>query len=316
MDNNSMPMDTQWDSEAPLTQFESINSAELRDDFLQHKGDSLLLQQSVDGTSSIQMTFSNSDESNGDWPADNDNFDGGFAASVMNSASKGPSSNSYSSSAGMDTQSATSDSNPSYTIVFNKRRAACVDCIGECSYYKGIGGPCNECGCYPARHVDLDAPPKPSNPLKRSASHAGLTEHRERKRPRFLLEAKFFQKLFFSCMQFMTLPEIARVANAAPIPIFVKDENSVYIYINPTFCHFITDLSRTERVLNHTTQQIFEPRDASEVVEHDKFLVQQGEGTLKTFDVSIKKQEFRVMKEYCALRDGKKVILGAVISSL
>jgi hypothetical protein len=37
---------------------------------------------------------------------------------------------------------------------------------------------------------------------------------------------------------------------------------------------------------------------------------------LKTFDVSIKKQEFRVMKEYCALRDGKKVILGAVISSL
>ena len=72
-----------------------------------------------------------------------------------------------------------------YTIVFNKRRGCCADCVGDCSYYKGIGGPCNECGCYPARHVDLDAP---KNSLKRTASQAGMNEgQRESKRPRFLL---------------------------------------------------------------------------------------------------------------------------------
>jgi len=310
--------DQSWDAESsmPITQFDTMNSADLRDDFLQNKGDSLLLNQNHMSSSNLEQpinSFSNSDDSNGDWPmADADQLDGGFVSNLM-AASKSD----YSSSTPQahHGETVTSESNNNYSIVFNKRRGCCTDCVGDCSYYKGIGGPCNECGCYPARHVDLDAP-KAQN-LKRSASVAGLAsiESRETKRPRFLLEAKFFQKLFFSCMQFMTLPEIARVANAAPIPIFVKDENSVYIYINPTFCHFITDLSRTERVLSHTTQQIFEPRDASEVVEHDKFLVQQGEGTLKTFDVSIKKQEFRVMKEYCALRDGKKVILGAVISS-
>jgi len=297
------------------TQFESMNSADLRDDFLQNKGDSLLLNQAnpMPPVENGNMpSFSGSDDSNGDWPADD--LDNGFVANLM-----GQSKPTITSSTEYSVQNTTNDSmqtegQQQYTIVFNKRRGCCADCVGDCSYYKGIGGPCNECGCYPARHVDLDAP---KNSLKRTASQAGMNEgQRESKRPRFLLEAKFFQKLFFSCMQFMTLPEIARVANNAPIPIFVKDENSVYIYINPTFCHFITDLSRTERVLNHTTQQVFEPRDASAVAEDDKFLVQQGEGTLKTFDVSIKKQEFRVMKEYCALRDGKKVILGAVISSL
>lgn len=37
-----------------MTQFESMNSADLRDDFLQNKGDSLLLQQSF-GTPRLSL---------------------------------------------------------------------------------------------------------------------------------------------------------------------------------------------------------------------------------------------------------------------
>jgi hypothetical protein len=43
-----------------------------------------------------------------------------------------------------------------YTLVFGKRRGSCKICLSECSFYRGPGGPCNECGCFPSQHIDLD----------------------------------------------------------------------------------------------------------------------------------------------------------------
>jgi len=45
---------------------------------------------------------------------------------------------------------------PQYTVVFGKRRGSCKKCLSECSFYRGPGGPCNECGCFPSQHIDLD----------------------------------------------------------------------------------------------------------------------------------------------------------------
>jgi hypothetical protein len=45
---------------------------------------------------------------------------------------------------------------PQYTVVFGKRRGSCKICLSECSFYRGPGGPCNECGCFPSQHIDLD----------------------------------------------------------------------------------------------------------------------------------------------------------------
>jgi len=47
-------------------------------------------------------------------------------------------------------------STPNYTLVFGKRRGSCKICLTECSFYRGPGGPCNECGCFPSQHIDLD----------------------------------------------------------------------------------------------------------------------------------------------------------------
>jgi hypothetical protein len=51
---------------------------------------------------------------------------------------------------------------PQYTIVFGKRRGSCKKCGSECSFYRGPGGPCNECGCFPSQHIDLDKQPPSS----------------------------------------------------------------------------------------------------------------------------------------------------------
>jgi len=45
---------------------------------------------------------------------------------------------------------------PQYTVVFGKRRGSCKVCLSECSFYRGPGGPCSECGCFPSQHIDLD----------------------------------------------------------------------------------------------------------------------------------------------------------------
>jgi len=45
-----------------------------------------------------------------------------------------------------------------FTVVHNKKRGFCCDCMSECLFYRGCGGPCGECGCFPSAHVDLDRP--------------------------------------------------------------------------------------------------------------------------------------------------------------
>jgi hypothetical protein len=45
-----------------------------------------------------------------------------------------------------------------FTLVHNKKRGFCCDCMSECLFYRGCGGPCGECGCFPSAHIDLDRP--------------------------------------------------------------------------------------------------------------------------------------------------------------
>jgi hypothetical protein len=45
-----------------------------------------------------------------------------------------------------------------FTFVHNKKRGFCCDCMSECLFYRGCGGPCGECGCFPSAHIDLDRP--------------------------------------------------------------------------------------------------------------------------------------------------------------
>jgi len=49
-------------------------------------------------------------------------------------------------------------SHSEFTVVHNKKRGFCCDCKSECVVYRGCGGPCGECGCFPSAHVDLDRP--------------------------------------------------------------------------------------------------------------------------------------------------------------
>lgn len=115
-------------------------------------------------------------------------------------------------------------SNAEFTVVFGKRRGACTVCVSECSSYKGTGGPCNECGCYPTAHLNLDEPRMASRKRRRTSEVGFEMEEDDSpvKRPKYLLEVKYYQKLFFSCLQFMTLPQISAVCSRAPVPIFVK----------------------------------------------------------------------------------------------
>jgi len=68
-----------------------------------------------------------------------------------------------------------------YTIVHGKRRGMCVDCMSECLYYRGTEGPCTECGCFPAAHLDLDRQPEYN---KKRMNHS--EDPRPAKRPKLM----------------------------------------------------------------------------------------------------------------------------------
>eukprot|EP01124_Arcella_intermedia_P015840 TRINITY_DN22408_c0_g1_i1.p1 TRINITY_DN22408_c0_g1~~TRINITY_DN22408_c0_g1_i1.p1 ORF type:complete len:536 (-),score=83.52 TRINITY_DN22408_c0_g1_i1:514-2121(-) len=196
-----------------------------------------------------------------------------------------------------------------YAVVYGKRRAYCRQC-SDCMVYRGEGGgPCLECGCFPSQHMDLDADNFQVPSRKRGREEEGST-------PKYLLETKYYQKMFFNCLHFMTLEEISTISLKAPIPLFVKDENSVYIFLNNTFSAFIIDIAQTEKVLYKSTQQVLGQLDSQIVLQQERTLLSQPPGTIKVFDVTIKRQTFQVMKQWNSLRDGKKVILGMVISAV
>jgi hypothetical protein len=232
----------------------------------------------------------------------------------------------------------TSEIPQSYTVVYGKKRGACRYCGPDaCEQYRGGGGVCNNCGCFPVAHVDVDRnlakrikqqqqqqQQQQSHNAKRKISEVNTSSDSEldyeetplpSKRRKYLLEAEFYQKLFFKCLTFMTLEEIATVCRNAPIPIFVKDENSVYRYANPAFCEFILDTVCKENILNKSTVQVFQGKEGEEVVKTDKYIMSR-EGKIITFNLAVNRQEYRVMKRYTKLRDGLKVVVGAVVSSV
>eukprot|EP01130_Rhizamoeba_saxonica_P015820 TRINITY_DN7167_c0_g1_i2.p1 TRINITY_DN7167_c0_g1~~TRINITY_DN7167_c0_g1_i2.p1 ORF type:complete len:102 (+),score=12.46 TRINITY_DN7167_c0_g1_i2:403-708(+) len=98
------------------------------------------------------------------------------------------------------------------------------------------------------------------------------------------------------------------------MPIFIKDENSVYIYINQPFMSFIGKISNTsENILNQNTNQVLNGLQARDtVIKHDKSLLSM-EGSVKSFFVPIENMSVHVMKQCTKLRDGKMVIAGALI---
>lgn len=220
------------------------------------------------------------------------------------------------------TQSATPSK---FTVVFDKRRGACTRCKTECEVYQGTGGSCNNCGCFPAMHLDVDKPAHEQMCKKRK--HDAVEDDDETsesdtdqtmppmKRRKYILETEFYQKLFFKSIAFMTLDELASLCNNAPIPLFVKDENSVYKYVNTSFCNFILDTVRKDNIVNKRTNQVLSGHEADEVVKMDKYLMTR-EGKIMTFNVAVNRQEYRVIKLYTRLRDGMKVVVGAVVSSL
>jgi hypothetical protein len=143
----------------------------------------------------------------------------------------------------------------------------------------------------------------------------------------------------------MTLEELATICKDAPIPFFVKvscryfffcvqsicafdtcsnvllffffiqDENSVYRYVNAAFCEFILDTVCKENILNKNTTQVIQGKEGEDVVKTDNYIMSR-EGKIITFNVAVNRQEYRVMKRYTKLRDGQKVVVGAVISSV
>lgn len=131
------------------------------------------------------------------------------------------------------------------------------------------------------------------------------------KRPKYSLEDRYFQKLFFKTLPFLTLEELRSVCGQAPIPMFVKDEQGVYKWANHIFCAFILD-ANMETVINRRPSQFLNAQEGEEVVKSDQYLLQREPGLIQTFDLNVKCQPYKVMKMYTRLRDGNRVVVGAV----
>lgn len=95
----------------------------------------------------------------------------------------------------------------------------------------------------------------------------------------------------------------------------MQDSNLNYIYINSTFLSFIMDIAHTPQVLNHDISVLLDRNDADQVIKQEQYLMEQEEGTIKTFEVPVRREVFRVMKQWTKLPDGSKVIIGVVISN-
>jgi hypothetical protein len=303
------PFIENWSADT-VPEIEEFDSNKFCMDFLQNKGDSLL--SAFPGLSPSPTTFSdlilNSEFTNG-------YFSGQLGFNETYFPVESSQIQSFDKVLGDDEQVNPTSSEQIFTMVHGKRRGMCSKCLSECSFYRGAGGPCGECGCFPSQHLDLDQPQ--SRNKRRLES---VTEHddftRPKKKPRLLLEETYFQRLFFDSLKFLNIQQIGHICSKAPIPIFVKDHNSVYIYINCTFGMFVMQQARAEGIINKNTFQVVsDTTEANEIVQHDKFIMTQKEGTIKTFNVSLKKQDYLVMKQWTTLSDGMKVIIGAVISS-
>lgn len=124
-------------------------------------------------------------------------------------------------------------------------------------------------------------------------------------------EDKVFQKLFFRSLAFLSLEELRALAQTAPLPIFVKDEQGVYLLANPAFCSFVYDES-WDAIVHRSASQLLDAHESERISRADQYIMQR-EGNIGTFTLSVKHQDYRVMKLYTKLRDCEtKLVVGAV----
>lgn len=126
-------------------------------------------------------------------------------------------------------------------------------------------------------------------------------------------EDKVFQKLFFRSLAFLNLEELKALAQTAPLPIFVKDENGSYLIANSAFCSFVYDES-WDAIANRSADQLLEKDESDKITRADAYIMAR-EGNIGTFYLSVKHQDYKVMKLFTKLRDGdQKVVVGAVVT--
>lgn len=124
-------------------------------------------------------------------------------------------------------------------------------------------------------------------------------------------EDKVFQKLFFRSLCFLSLEELRALAQTAPLPIFVKDEQGAYMLANPAFCSFVYD-ETWETIANRSAEQLLEADESERINRADEYC-REREGNIGTFYLSVKHQDYRVMKLFTKLRDcDQKLVVGAV----
>lgn len=204
-------------SPTPVIELEDYDSHQFCNDFLQNKGDTLLNNTfgTTPGTFDEILRDSDVHEFGNNVWADNifSDFD---TFSEKSQQQHQPQSQ-------LQTQQQApnplSGGSSEFSVVYGKRRGACLKCTSECSHYRGTGGPCSECGCFPAMHVNID---EKNKYRKRKRMDYDDGTERSDKKPRYLLETKFYQKLFFNCLQYMSLQQISKVTAHAPVPLFVK----------------------------------------------------------------------------------------------
>lgn len=124
-------------------------------------------------------------------------------------------------------------------------------------------------------------------------------------------EDKVFQKLFFRSLTFLSLEELRALADSAPLPIFVKDEQGAYLLANPAFCSFIYDDS-WDSIAHRSAEELLEAEESEPIHRADEY-IKAREGNVGTFYLSVKQQDYKVMKLYTKLRDcAQKLVVGAV----
>lgn len=100
-------------------------------------------------------------------------------------------------------------------------------------------------------------------------------------------------------------------AQSAPLPIFVKDDQGAYLLANPSFCSFVYD-DTWEAIAHRRVGDLLDPEESERVARADEYIMAR-EGSIGTFYLSIRRQDFKIMKLYTKLRDcPHKLVVGAV----
>lgn len=106
-------------------------------------------------------------------------------------------------------------------------------------------------------------------------------------------------------------PLVHLILDSIPHLLFVKDENSVFLYANPALLGIYPPERRT-RVIGYTTAEQFSPEEAETFLEEDRKALLYGESSLveeiTTYDGA--RRVFNTRKIAFAAGDGRKCLLG------